>query len=139
VVCYDPVVSDRSRDGIDFSVWPRCIDECDFLVFTCSLNEKNRHMLNAEVLAGVKPGVRIVNVARGPLIHEQALIAALTSGQVHSAALDVMETEPLPIDSPLRGFERNIFGSHNASNTEDAVRATSVRAMDRLFALLAIG
>jgi D-3-phosphoglycerate dehydrogenase len=93
-------------------------------------------MLNADTLAQAKPGVRIVNVARGPLIDEPALIDALRSGQVDCAALDVMEQEPLPADSPLRGFERCIFGSHNGSNTSDAVKATSEIAIDKLIGFL---
>jgi D-3-phosphoglycerate dehydrogenase len=89
-------------------------------------------MLDADVLARCMPGVRIVNVARGPLIDEAALIAALQSGHVHSAALDVFEIEPLPMDSPLRSMERCIFGSHNGSNTVDAVIRASHTAIERL-------
>lgn len=136
VVGYDPAVTDAELDGIRFALWPDRIGDCDFLVFTCSLNRGNFHMLNAAVLAQARPGVRIVNVARGPLIDESALIDALRSGHVHSAALDVMEQEPLPVDSPLRGFETCIFGSHNASNTADAVRATTLVAIERLFEFL---
>src|SRR3546814_1248497 len=78
------------------------IEEADFIVFTCSLNAHNRHMLDAEVLARAKPGVLVVNVARGPLIDETALISALHAGRVSAAALDVFEEEPLPPDSRLR-------------------------------------
>jgi len=80
--------------------------------------------------------VRIVNVSRGPVIEESALVAALNSGKVHSAALDVFEVEPLPNDTPLRGFERCIFGTHNGSNTVDAVRRASQQAMKLLFGFL---
>ena len=77
-----------------------------------------------------------MNVARGPLIDEQALIAALQSGQVRAAALDVFEEEPLPAQSPLRALPQCIFGSHNGSNTADAVRRASFEAMDKLFGFL---
>jgi D-3-phosphoglycerate dehydrogenase len=138
VIAYDPALS-ASPEGAEAAVWPARVEEADFLVFTCALTKTNRHMLNAEVLSRAKPGVRIVNVARGPLIDEQALIDALKSGKVYSAALDVFEVEPLPGDSPLRGLDRCIFGSHNGSNTVDAVRRTSNRAIDLLAGFLGIG
>jgi D-3-phosphoglycerate dehydrogenase len=80
--------------------------------------------------------VRIVNVSRGPLIDEPALERALASGHVHSAALDVFETEPLPMQSPLRSHPRCILGSHNASNTVDAVRRCTDKAIATLIELL---
>ena len=88
--------------------------------------------MNAAALARAKPGVRVVNVGRGPVIDERALEAALESGQVYSAALDVFEVEPLPMDSYLRTHPRCVFGSHNASNTADAVVRTSEIAVGKL-------
>ncbi|MBC7180014.1 MAG: hypothetical protein H5U14_07955, partial [Roseovarius sp.] len=132
-IAYDPGVDGNAGiAGLERAAWPDRVGDCDFLVFTCALNKHNFHMLNADVLARCMPGVRIVNVARGPLIDEQALIAALLSGHVHSAALDVFEIEPLPMDSPLRTMERCIFGSHNGSNTVDAVIRASHTALERL-------
>lgn len=133
VVAYDPgVEGDLGIAGLERAAWPERVEDCDFLVFTCALNKHNFHMLNAEVLARCMPGVRIVNVARGPLIDEEALIAALQSGHVHSAALDVFEVEPLPEGSPLREMERVILGTHNGSNTVDAVIRASHEAVTRL-------
>jgi len=137
IVAYDPGSSDDGGvHGLERAAWPERVGEHDFLVFTCSLNEKNRHMLNAAVLAETKPGVFVVNVARGPLIEEAALVAALRSGQVQNAALDVFEVEPLPADSPLREFPNCIFGSHNGSNSRDAVRRASHEALTRLAGFL---
>lgn len=133
VTAYDPgVAGDAGLPGLTRAAWPAGVENLDFLVFTCSLNKHNFHMLDARVLAACKPGIRVVNVARGPLIDEQALIAALQSGQVFSAALDVFEDEPLPMHSPLRAMDRCIFGSHNASNTVDAVIRASHEAINRL-------
>lgn len=137
VVAYDPgVEGDAGIPGLERAAWPAAVERLDFLVFTCALNKHNFHMLNAEVLARCMPGIRVVNVARGPLIDEPALIAALQSGQVHSAALDVFEDEPLPMDSPLRAMDRCIFGTHNGSNTVDAVIRASHEAIDRLAGFL---
>lgn len=137
VIAYDPgIEGDGGMPGVQRAAWPERVQEADFLAFTCSLNAKNRHMLDAAVLARCKPGVRVVNVARGPLIDEAALIAALQSGQVAAAGLDVFEVEPLPADSPLRDMPQCVFGSHNGSNTRDAVRRASHEAMQRLFGFL---
>lgn len=133
VVAYDPgVEGDAGLPGLQRAAWPEAVETLDFLVFTCALNRHNFHMLDAAVLEQAKDGLRVVNVARGPLIDEPALIAALQSGKVHSAALDVFETEPLPADSPLRGMDRCIFGTHNGSNTVDAVIRASHEAIERL-------
>jgi D-3-phosphoglycerate dehydrogenase len=139
VLAYDPAFQPIPElPGVKPLPWPRGLDAADFIVFTCSLNERNRHMLGADELPLAMPGVRIVNVARGPLIDEAALAAALQAGHVHSVALDVFETEPLPAGSPLRSNDRCIFGSHNGSNTEDAVIRASEKAIAILFDYLGV-
>jgi D-3-phosphoglycerate dehydrogenase len=139
VVAYDPYAAPTPElAAVERASWPERVDEADFIVVNCALTPSSHHMVNAEVLARAKPGVRIVNVGRGPVIDEAALIAALDSGQVYSAALDVFEVEPLPADSPLRRHPRCVFGSHNASNTSDAVARTSVLAIDRLMGFLGV-
>ena len=139
VIAYDPGFSPvADQPAVESAVWPVRLGEADFLVITCALTKSSFHMVNASTLAAAKPGLRVVNVARGPVIDESALIAAIESGNVHSAALDVFEIEPLPADSPLRNHERCIFGSHNASNTVDAVERTSRIAIDKLFGYLGI-
>ena len=137
VVAYDPFYT-GDAPGVERAAWPARVGEADFLAFTCALTKANTHMLDAAVLAQTKKGVRITNVARGPLIDEQALIAALQSGQVHSVALDVFEVEPLPSDSPLRGMPNTIFGSHNGSNTVDGVVRCSHFAIDTLLGYLGV-
>jgi D-3-phosphoglycerate dehydrogenase len=133
VIAYDPYYEPADGlSGVEPCVWPERVADCDFLVFTCALNDGNFHMLSKEVLSRAKSGVRVVNVARGGLIDESALIDALASGKVHSAALDVFEVEPLGMDSPLRSYPRNVFGSHNGSNTSDAVIRASEQAVSIL-------
>jgi D-3-phosphoglycerate dehydrogenase / 2-oxoglutarate reductase len=133
VIAYDPFVDPSSLEaGVSLAAWPERLGEADFVVVNCALTASSHHMLNAAAFAAMNPGVRVVNVGRGPVIDEQALIAALASGQVHSAALDVFEQEPLPLDSPLRSHQACIFGSHNASNTVDGVERTSHKAIQLL-------
>jgi D-3-phosphoglycerate dehydrogenase len=133
VIAYDPFAADEPEmPSVERADWPDRLCEADFLVVTSALTETSRHMVNAETLGLMKSGVRVVNVGRGPVIHEAALESALRSGHVYSAALDVFEYEPLPMDSYLRTHPRCIFGSHNASNTADAVARTSEIAINAL-------
>ena len=133
VIAYDPYVkADSLEEGVRLANWPEQIQEADFVVVNCALTSSSRHLLNAEAFAAMKPGVRIVNVGRGPVIDEKALISALTDSRVHSAALDVFEEEPLSTKSPLRNHPHCIFGSHNASNTIDGVKRTSYKAISLL-------
>ncbi|MAZ45763.1 MAG: phosphoglycerate dehydrogenase [Gammaproteobacteria bacterium] len=137
---YDPVAgASNESDLIEVLVWPERLEEADFIVITCALNDSSYHMVNDKILTMAKTGVRIVNISRGPIIDEGALIAALESEKVYSAALDVFENEPLPMNSGLRSHPRCIFGSHNASNTIDAVERTSLLAIKRLFSYLERG
>ena len=133
VIAYDPyALDDPNLLSVERANWPARLDSADFLVLTSALTDSSWHMVNAETLALAKPGVRIVNVGRGPLIDETALEDALKSGHVYSAALDVFEHEPLPMKSYLRTHPLCIFGSHNASNTADAVVRTSEIAIGKL-------
>ncbi len=139
VTAYDPnVQSDIGVEGITRADWPNGIEDMDFLIFTCALNSKTYHMLNAEILAKVKYGVYVVNVARGQIIDEEALIEALLSQKVQAAALDVFEVEPLLANSKLRTMPQCIFGSHNGSNTKEAVKCASYKAIEKLFKFLGI-
>ena len=135
---YDPAFQPAHNPALVARTWPEGLGEADFLVFTCPLVPSTFHMFNADIIPLLKPGVRVVNVGRGPVIDEAALIDAQQRGIVHSVALDVFETEPLPADSPLRAHDFNIFGSHNGSNTVDAVLRVSHQAIGLLFASLGI-
>ena len=133
LIAYDPFASKSSAlKAVERSNWPKRLEEADFIVVTCSLTQSSRHLVNSTVLDKVKPGVRLVNVGRGPVIDEPALEAALQNENVYAAALDVFEVEPLPAESYLRAHPRCILGSHNASNTADAVARTSEIAINTL-------
>lgn len=139
VVVYDPNYAPvPGLEAVECAHWPDHLEEADALLFTCALTEANHYMLGPEEFARVAPGLRIVNVSRGPLINEAALACALEQGRVHSAALDVFEVEPLPERSRLRALsERVVFGAHNASNTDEAVERATLRAIDLLCGFLA--
>lgn len=136
VIAYDPFYAPADGIPVESETWPDRIGEADFIIFTCPLNPATKHMFNEALLSKLKNGVRIVNVSRGPVIEERALLKALDTGIVHSAALDVFEVEPLGAGSPLRKYERCIFGSHNGSNSVDAVRRVSRLAIEKIDRLL---
>jgi D-3-phosphoglycerate dehydrogenase len=135
---YDPFVdaTEVAAAGGQLMTWPDGIESCDFIVFACALTESTRHMLDASVLGSCKIGVRIINVSRGPLIDEAALAKELETGRIAAAALDVFEQEPLPKNSVLRRYDNCVFGSHNASNTLEAVSATNERAIALIVEML---
>ena len=137
VIAYDPYYKAVDRLAVEHEAWPNRLGEADFLVFTCPLTPQTEHMFNADILPRLKEGVRVVNVARGPIIDETALVKGLTDGLIHSAALDVFEVEPLAADNPLRSFPNTIYGSHNGSNTVDAVRNVSRFAIKTIAEFLA--
>src|SRR5690625_2081405 len=93
----------------------------DFIVLACPLNADTRHLVNAVLLARMKSSAFLVNVARGPVIDEAALVQALQDQTLAGAALDVFETQPLPPDSPLWTLDNVIIGNHTAGMTAESV------------------
>ncbi|MCU1622028.1 MAG: D-isomer specific 2-hydroxyacid dehydrogenase family [Frankiales bacterium] len=135
VLGYDPFPASQQAAaalGVQLVELDELLRSVDYLSLNCPLTADNRHLLNRDSLATVKPGVRIVNTGRGPLIDEAALVEALHDGRVAGAALDVFEVEPLPMGSPLRTLSQVVLGSHNSSNTAEAGARTSRTAVDNL-------
>jgi len=94
--------------------------QADFISLNCDLNPTSHHLVNSETLSFVRPTSVIINTARGPIVDEPALIAALQSGKIGGAALDVFEVEPLPHDSPLLKVENVMLAPHNANSSPAA-------------------
>lgn len=92
----------------------------DFISINCDLNPSSYHLINSETLSWVNPGAVLINTARGPIVHEPALIAALQGGVLGGAAMDVFEVEPLPADSPLRKLENVMLAPHNSNSSPAA-------------------
>jgi D-3-phosphoglycerate dehydrogenase / 2-oxoglutarate reductase len=138
VFVYDPFAKKTEEDESNFTFvdYPNKIEDLDFLVATCALNPSTKNMVNKTIFEQMKYGIRIVNVSRGGIINENDLVEAMEKGIVYSAALDVFEVEPMPLDNPLRKFERCVFGTHNGSNTVEGVRRASHQAMGHLFNFL---
>jgi D-3-phosphoglycerate dehydrogenase len=135
VMGYDEVMIQPSfikETGLHPASLEELLKVSDFISLNCNLTPANRHMLGHLEFEIMKKGVFIINTARGPLIDERALAQAIQENKVAGAALDVFEEEPLPEDSPLRKFDNCIFGSHNSSNTYEAVMRTNELAIRNL-------
>jgi phosphoglycerate dehydrogenase-like enzyme len=94
---------------------PELLGRCDWLVIACPLTDQTRGLIDAAMLARLPQGARIINIARGEIVAEAAMIAALRSGQLAGAYLDVFETEPLPPESPLWDLPNVLVTPHNSS------------------------
>jgi phosphoglycerate dehydrogenase-like enzyme len=99
--------------------------EADYLAVTAALTPQTRGMVSAEVLRALKPTSWVINIARGPIVDEAALVAALKEKRIGGAALDVFDTEPLPVDNPLWSIDNAILTPH-VSNSSPRVRERSL-------------
>ena len=103
------------------------LPRCQWLVLACPHTKETHHMLNAAMIEKLPRGAGLINVARGGVVEEQAVIAALKSGQLGCAHLDVFEKEPLPADSPLWDIPNVIVSPHNASaSSGNDIRAAKI-------------
>ena len=84
------------------------------------MNPTSYHLINAETLARMNPAAVLINVARGTVVDELALISALQDRRIGGAALDVYEQEPLPLESPLRTLDNVMLAPHNANSSPEA-------------------
>ena len=110
--------------------------ESDVISFHCPLTTENRNLLNADTLAACKQGVIVVNTARGGLIDEAALLAAIQSGQVAMAGLDSFAVEPFAVPHIFQGQERIVLSPHIGGVTGDAYVNMGVAAAKNTLAVL---
>ncbi len=106
--------------GVEMTSLEDLMRRADFVSVNCDLNPTSHHLINAQSLAWMKPGAVLINSARGPLVDEPALVAALQSGGIAGAALDVFEVEPLPADSPLLKLDNVMLAPHNSNSSPAA-------------------
>jgi D-3-phosphoglycerate dehydrogenase len=109
-----------AETGLNMVPLDTLLAEADFISLNCDLNPTSHHLINAETLALMKPDAVLINTARGPVVDEAALVAALQGGTIAGAALDVFEQEPLPPESPLLQMDNVMLAPHNANSSPTA-------------------
>ena len=105
------------ENGVEMTHLDDLLARSDFVSVHCDLNPTSLHLINAETLARMRPSAVLINTARGPIVHEPALVSALQAGTIAGAALDVFEYEPLPVSSPLLQMENVLLAPHNANSS----------------------
>ncbi len=140
IIGSDPFVSAAvaRENGIRLVTLDELIASSDYLTLHVGLTPQTTGIINAKTLAAMKKGVRIINCARGELVEEAALAAALKSGQVAGAALDVLTVEP-PKDSPFFGLDNVILTPHIAGSTAEAQEAVGVQIAMQVREYLKLG
>lgn len=101
-----------AQAGVTWVSKQQLFEQADILTVHLVLSDRSRGLVNAQALGWMKPGARLVNTARGPIVDEQALIQALESGRLAGAALDVFAEEPLPLDHPFRRLPNVLATPH---------------------------
>lgn len=123
VLAYDPYIEQEDAEKVGATLvddLDTLLEEAHFITIHCPHTDETYHMLSEDEFARMREGVIVVNTARGTIIDENALIAALREGRVWAAGLDVTEEEPLPSDSPLLEMDNVILTPHISANSEAA-------------------
>jgi D-3-phosphoglycerate dehydrogenase len=134
VIAFDPYLTREAAErlGVEPVEWDELLARSDFLSIHVPLTGDTHHLLGEAELARVKPGVRLVNCARGGIVDERALAAAIRAGRVAGAALDVFEQEPPPADHPLLGLDQVIVTPHLGAATDEAQTAVALAIAEQV-------
>ena len=138
VIGYDPYVTeDRARVmGVELVTLEQIVERSDFITVHMPLTAETRNMFHKDNLAKMKKGVRLVNCARGGIINEEDLAAAVKAGIVAGAAIDVFTTEPIPPDHPLLGLPGVVLTPHLGASTIEAQIGVSIDVAEGIVSAL---
>jgi D-3-phosphoglycerate dehydrogenase / 2-oxoglutarate reductase len=134
VLAYDPylTLSRANAMQVELIELDDLFARADFITVHMPMSDETRGMINAAAFAKMKPGVRILNCARGGIVNETDLCAAIKDGKVAGAALDVYETEPLPKDFPLRDLPQVVMTPHLGASTEEAQENVGIEVAEAI-------
>jgi D-3-phosphoglycerate dehydrogenase len=133
----------RRNSGFPAGLRPDSLEqifrESDVVVLACPLTDETRGMIGEKLFAEMRRGAYLINVARGAVVQEGALVTALRRGQLGGAALDVFTTQPLPPDHPLFTFPNVLLTPHLAGITGDSMERMGLGAIDEALRILSGG
>jgi D-3-phosphoglycerate dehydrogenase len=136
----DVIANSRSPkslpEGARFATVDRLVEESDIVVLCCPLTPETTGLLSRERIGRMKPGALLVNVSRGPVVDDDALIEALRNSAIGGAALDVFSTQPLPPDHPYFSFPNVIVTPHMAGITEESMQRMGTGAASEAIRVL---
>jgi len=140
IITYDPFLNEEKAKTLGVTVveLDELFKKSDFITNHIPLTNETKYLINAKTIAKMKPGVRIVNAARGGVVDEEALYKALKSGKVAAAALDVFETEP-PSNSPLFELDNFVCTPHLGASTQDAQENVAIAVANQIVDYLLYG
>jgi D-3-phosphoglycerate dehydrogenase len=140
VLAYDPYVDEQQAGaiGVRLTSFEEVITSADFLSLHAALTPETRHLIGKAVLEKTKPSAFLINTARGGLVDEDALYAALVEGELAGAALDVFSAEP-PLGSPLLGLKNVVVTPHIGAHTQEAIERVGVLAAQNVVHALQTG
>lgn len=124
--------------GIELVSTPEVLRRAQFLSLHAPLTPETKELIRAETLATMPRGSFLINTARGELVHQADLVAALRSGHLAGAVLDVVDPEPLPPEHPLRGVENLWITPHVAGLTAEAQEAVGLRVAEGVLSILGV-
>ncbi len=141
VLAHDPFISTdaAAKRGVKLSSFEEVLGQSDYITLHIPKTEETHHLIGAGEIARMRPGVRIINCARGGLLDERAAAEAIERGHVAGVALDVYEHEPPGEDSPLVGREEVICTPHLGASTQEAQENVAVSVADQIVAYLSKG
>jgi phosphoglycerate dehydrogenase-like enzyme len=133
-IAHDPYAdAEQARAaGVELVSLDELMSQSDFVCITCQLTDETRHLINADRLSLMKPSAYIINVARGPIIHQQDLVRALQERRIQGAALDVFDPEPPSPDDPLLALDNVILAPHAVCWTDECFRGVGRSACESI-------
>jgi D-3-phosphoglycerate dehydrogenase len=133
---FRPTPERAARLGVTFVPLGELLSRCDVVSLHVRLTAESRGLIGPEQIRSMKPGAMLINTARGPVVDSDALVAALDSGHLGGAGLDVFDDEPIPAGHPLLACQQVVLTPHNADQTPEGMELLNAGVVDNVIAFL---